>query len=142
MSKQKTIIVVAYPDRGAGNDPKLFTFYLFIYLFIYFFFGGGSFSPPRLNIFTVDNMGVMICLDQEGLLSLSASSFVYLITTFVILNFVDALMSLLFLIALCDCILQISTRTVLLKSPYYLIYVPIPSLFRKYSMWKEHTKIW
>ena len=24
MSKKNTIIVVAYPDRGAGNDPKLF----------------------------------------------------------------------------------------------------------------------
>ena len=59
--------MVAYPDRGAGNDPKLF------------FFcggGGGSLSPPRLNIFTVDNMGVMICLGQGGLRSLSASSWV------------------------------------------------------------------
>ena len=27
------IIVVAYPDRGAGNDPNLF--------FFFFFFGGG-----------------------------------------------------------------------------------------------------
>ena len=68
MSKKNTIIVVAYPDRGAGNDPKLF------------FVGGGgggegSLSPPRLHIFTVGNMGVMICLGQEGLRSLSASSF-------------------------------------------------------------------
>ena len=64
-AKQTTIIVVAYPDRGAGNDPKLF-----------FFLGGGgvSLSPPRLNIFTVGNMGVMICLGQRGLRSLSASS--------------------------------------------------------------------
>ena len=36
--------------------------------------GGGSLSPPRLNIFTVGNMGVMICLDQGGLHSLGASS--------------------------------------------------------------------
>ena len=61
MSKKNTIIVVAYPDRGAGNGPKLF-----------FFFVGGSLSP-RLNIFTVGNMGVMICLGQGGLRSLSAS---------------------------------------------------------------------
>ena len=63
------IIVVAYPDRGAGNDPKLF------------FFGGGgvggSLSLPRLNIFTAGNMGVMICLSQGGLRSLSASSYKY-----------------------------------------------------------------
>ena len=63
--------MVAYPDRGAGNDPKLFFFF-------FFFFGGGggggSLSPPRLNIFTVSNMGVMICLSQGGLRSLSASS--------------------------------------------------------------------
>ena len=61
--------MVAYPDRGAGNDPKLF----------FFGVGGvgggrGSLSPPRLNIFTVGNMGVMICLSQGGLRSLSASS--------------------------------------------------------------------
>ena len=59
--------MVAYPDRGAGNDPKPF------------FLGGGrggggSLSPQRLNIFTVGNMGVMICLGQGGLRSLSASS--------------------------------------------------------------------
>ena len=34
----------------------------------------GSLSPPRLNIFTVGNMGVVICLGQGGLRSLSASS--------------------------------------------------------------------
>ena len=58
------IVVVAYPDHGAGNDPNLFL-------------GGWrgvSLSPPRLNIFTVGNMGVMICLSQGGLRSLSASS--------------------------------------------------------------------
>ena len=26
--QKNTIIVVAYPDRGAGNDPKLFFFFL------------------------------------------------------------------------------------------------------------------
>ena len=35
----------------------------------------GSRSQPRLNIFTVGNMRVMICLGQGGLRSLSASSF-------------------------------------------------------------------
>ena len=72
MSKKTTIVVVAYPDRSAGNDPKLF--------FLIFSGGGGegggcSLSPPRLNIFTVGNMRVMICLGQGGLRSLSASSF-------------------------------------------------------------------
>ena len=51
VNEQKTtIIVVAYPDRGAGNDPKLFLFFIFIYLYIYFilfiylffFWGGGG----------------------------------------------------------------------------------------------------
>ena len=56
--------MVAYPDRGAGNDPEPF------------FLGGlGSLSQPRLNIFTVGNMRVMICLGQGGLRSLSASSY-------------------------------------------------------------------
>ena len=57
--------MVVYPDRGAGNDP-----------FFFFFFGGGegSLLPPRLNIFTVGHMGVMICLGQGGLHSPSASS--------------------------------------------------------------------
>ena len=54
--------MVAYPDRGAGNDPEPFLF------------RGGSLSQPRLDIFTVGNMGVMICLGQGGLRSLSASS--------------------------------------------------------------------
>ena len=67
VNEQKTtIIVVAYPDRGAGNDPEPF-FYLF-------FFRGGSLLQPRLDIFTVGNMRVMICLGQGGLRSLSASS--------------------------------------------------------------------
>ena len=63
MSKKNTVIVVAYPDRGEGNDPEPF-----------FFRGVGSLSQPRLNIFTVGNMRVMICLGQGGLRSLSASS--------------------------------------------------------------------
>ena len=45
-----------------------------------FFRGLGSLSQSRLNIFTVDNMGVMICLGQGGLRSLSASSLVYIYT--------------------------------------------------------------
>ena len=56
--------MVAYPDRGAGNDPELF----------FFFLRGGSLSQPRLNIFTVGNIRVMICFGQGGLRSLSASS--------------------------------------------------------------------
>ena len=35
---------------------------------------GDSLSPPSLNIFTVGNMRVMICLGQRGLHSLSASN--------------------------------------------------------------------
>ena len=66
MRKKNTVIVVAYPDRRAGNDPELF--------FFFFFYGVGSLSQPRLNIFTVGNMRVMICLGQGGLRSLSASS--------------------------------------------------------------------
>ena len=69
MSKKNTVIVVAYPDRGEGNDPEPFFFFFF-----FFFRGVGSLSQPRLNIFTVGNMRVMICLDQGGLRSLSASS--------------------------------------------------------------------
>ena len=64
MSKKHTIIKVAHPGRGAGNDP----------FFLGGGGGGGSLSPPRLNIFTVGNMGVMICLGQGDLRSLSASS--------------------------------------------------------------------
>ena len=65
--------MVAYPGRGAGNDP-IFFIYLFLFIYFFFFGGGGSLSPPRLNIFTVGNKGVMICLGQGGLRSLSASS--------------------------------------------------------------------
>ena len=74
MSKKNATIVVAYPGRGAGNDP-------FFFFFFFFFWGGvgggGSLSPPRLSIFTVGNMGVMICLGQGGLRSLSVSSSTY-----------------------------------------------------------------
>ena len=66
--------MVAYPDRGAGNDPNFFFFFFFL---VGGGGGGGSLSPPRLNIFTVGNMGVMNCLGQGGLRSLSASSYVY-----------------------------------------------------------------
>ena len=52
MSKKNTVIVVAYPDRGEGNDPEPFFFFFF-----FFFRGVGSLSQPGLNIFTVDNMG-------------------------------------------------------------------------------------
>ena len=56
-----------------------------LFSFFFFFFRGlGSLSQPRLNIFTVDNMGVMICLGQGGLRSLSASSLFYLFRTIVI----------------------------------------------------------
>ena len=59
--------MVAYPDRDAGNDPEPFFFFFFLV-------GVGSLSQPRLNILTVGNMRVMICLGQGGLRSLSASS--------------------------------------------------------------------
>ena len=62
--------MVAYPDCGAGNDPKLF-----FCCCLEGGGGGGSLSPLRLNTFTVGNMGVMISLGQGGLHSLSASSF-------------------------------------------------------------------
>ena len=70
--QKNTVIVVAYPDRGAGNDPEPF----FFFFFFFFFRGVGSLSQPRLNIFTVVNMRVMICLGQGGLRSLSASSLI------------------------------------------------------------------
>ena len=66
--------MVAYPDRGAGNDPEPFLFFYFFFIYFFFFRGVGSLSQPRLNIFTVGNMRVMICLGQGGLRSLSASS--------------------------------------------------------------------
>ena len=66
--------MVAYPDRGEGNIQNLFFFFFFFFWGGEGGGGGGSLSQPRLNIFTVDNMGVMICLGQGGLRSLSASS--------------------------------------------------------------------
>ena len=71
--------MVAYPDRGEDNDPEPFFFFFFFFFlggcfFFFFFRGVGSLSQPRLNIFTVGNMRVMICLGQGGLRSLSASS--------------------------------------------------------------------
>ena len=66
-------MVVAYPDRGEGNDPEPF----FFFFFFFFFRGVGSLSQTRLNIFTVGNMRVMICLGQGGLRSQSASSYYY-----------------------------------------------------------------
>ena len=74
--------MVAYLDRGAGNNPKLFfCFLLFCFVVVVCVagggWGGGSLSPPRLNIFTVGNMGIMICLGQGGLRSLSASSLIF-----------------------------------------------------------------
>ena len=68
--QKNSLIVVAYPDRGEGNDPEPLFFFFF-----FFFRGVGSLSQPRLNIFAVGNMRVMICLGQGGLCSLSASSF-------------------------------------------------------------------
>ena len=79
MTKKNTVIVVAYPDRDEGNDPEPFFFFFF------FFTGVGSLSQSRLNIFTVGNMRVMICLGQGGLRSLSASSLdVQIFTLFVL----------------------------------------------------------
>ena len=49
-------------------------FFLLLYYWGWRVGGGFSLSPPRLNIFTVANMGVIICLGQGGLRSLSASS--------------------------------------------------------------------
>ena len=45
--------MIAYPDCGADNDQKLF--------FFFFFLRGGrgdSLPTPRINIFTMGNMGV------------------------------------------------------------------------------------
>ena len=58
MNKKTNVIMVAYPDRGAGNDPEPFFFFFFLR-------GVGSLSQPRLNIFTVGNMRVMICSAKE-----------------------------------------------------------------------------
>ena len=65
MSKKNTIIVVAYPDLGAGNDPEPFFF---------FFSGGECFNAKAQHFYSGQYMRVMICLGQGGLRSLSASS--------------------------------------------------------------------
>ena len=54
--QKNTIIVVAYPDRGAGNDPEPIIFYFYLFFFQAGGGGGGSLSQPRLNIFTVGNI--------------------------------------------------------------------------------------
>ena len=72
MCKKITIIVVAHPDRGAGIDPKSF---------------GVSLAPPRHNIISLGNMGVMICLGQGGLHFPSASSLGKHFNTFQLLTF-------------------------------------------------------
>ena len=37
--QNNTVIVVAYPGRGAGNDPKPFSFF---FSFFFLFLGGGG----------------------------------------------------------------------------------------------------
>ena len=74
MSKINTVIVVAYPDRGEGNDPELF-----------FFLGGWVIFHNQGSTFLLwaiynNSMRVMICLGQGGLCSLSASSLIEVIT--------------------------------------------------------------
>ena len=54
--QKNTAIVVAYPDRGEGNDPEPFILFYFLFFFIFFFRGVGSLSQPRLNIFTMGNI--------------------------------------------------------------------------------------
>ena len=46
MGKKNMIIVVAYPDRGAGNDPNLFFFFFF------FFFWGGGFTSKAQHFYS------------------------------------------------------------------------------------------
>ena len=61
--KKPTIIVVAYTDCGVGKWSKTFIFF-FVFWGRIGWGGGSSLSPPRLNIVTLGNMGVMICLGQ------------------------------------------------------------------------------
>ena len=65
--------MVAYPDHGEGNDPEPF--------FLGGRGGGGwggwSFTTKAQHFYSGQYMGVMICLSQGGLLSLSASSFFF-----------------------------------------------------------------
>ena len=44
----------------------------------------GSLSQPRLNMFTVGRMRVMICFGQGGLRSPSASTFLYHLSELVV----------------------------------------------------------
>ena len=68
------------------NLVCLFVLFFWGFFFVLFFFRGvGSLSQPKLNIFTVDNMGVMICLGQGSLRSVSASS--YLLCSLLTLDF-------------------------------------------------------
>ena len=64
----------AKKHRDSGSIPQIVVQVMIQNLF-FFFRGVGSLSQPRLNIFTVGNMRVMICLGQGGLRSLSASSY-------------------------------------------------------------------
>ena len=59
--------------RSWCNDPEPFFFFFFFFFFNVFRWVV-SLLQPRLNIFTVGNMRVMIYLGQGGLRSLSASS--------------------------------------------------------------------
>ena len=56
---KKTITAVASPDGSEGNDPKSL---------------GSAFHHQGSTIFTLGNIGAMICLGQGGLHSPSASS--------------------------------------------------------------------
>ena len=60
--QKNTVIVVANPDRGEGNDPEPFFFFFFLGGWVVFHNQGSTF------------LQWMICLGQGGLRSLSASS--------------------------------------------------------------------
>ena len=64
----------AKKHRNSGSIPRSWWRWWSRTFFFFFFRVVGSLSQPRLNIFTVGNMRVMICLGQGGLRSLSASS--------------------------------------------------------------------
>ena len=67
-------LILSFSLRRPASSMVGFWQLLCFFLFVFFWGGEGSLSPPRLNIFTVGNMGVMIYLSQGGLRSLSASS--------------------------------------------------------------------
>ena len=69
--QKNTVIVVAYPYRGEGNDPELFFF--FLWGWVVFHNQGSTFLQWTIY----NNMRVMICLGQGGLRSLSASSWIH-----------------------------------------------------------------